>query len=228
MRTALDGIRVVVAEDDPSVRQSLEVALRYAKCVVESVADGAAARNAVERAIPDLLLLDVMMPKLSGIDLCHELRAARSDLPILMVTARDDIADRVVGLDAGADDYIVKPFSVEELLARCAALVRRTGERGERRAGPIRLDQAGREASIGERALRLTRTEFDLLWRLAASPGHVVSREMLTRSIWGDSLPDSSRSLDVYVSYLRRKLEGGGEPRIVHTERGVGFRLGDI
>jgi two-component system response regulator MprA len=220
--------RVLVAEDDRSVRESLVRALRLEGYDVDAVTDGEQALTAVESNPPDLLLLDIMMPNIDGLTVCRRLRARRVDLPILMLTARHDVSDRVTGLDAGADDYLVKPFALDELSARMRALLRRTSVSGTDetlRVGDLVLDPLGRTATRGARPLELTKTEFDVLELLMVNAGIVLSRETIYERIWGYDFETSSRSLDVYIGYLRTKTEAGGEPRLVHTVRGVGYLI---
>jgi two-component system response regulator MprA len=217
---------VLVAEDDKSVRDSLVLALDLEGYDVRAVANGAEAVDAVTTTEPDVIVLDIMMPVLDGLSACRRLRAAGCRTPILMLTARHEVSDRVSGLDAGADDYLPKPFSLDELLARLRALLRRTGasETGEElRVGDLSLDPQRRTARRGERELELTKTEFDLLELLMLNAGIVLSRDTIYDRIWGFDFETSSRSLDVYIGYLRRKTEAGGEPRLVHTVRGVGY-----
>jgi two-component system response regulator MprA len=192
-----------------------------------SVAESAAAlRRLLECGAPDLIVLDVMMPNLDGLTVCRRLRSSGDRTPVLMLTARHEIGDRVAGLDAGADDYLVKPYSLDELLARVRALLRRLAvDDGEPvlRVGNLSLDPRRRHVTRGERVLELTKTEFDLLELLMRNAGIVLTRDQIYSQIWGYDFETSSKSLDVYVSYLRRKTEEDGEPRLVHTVRGVGY-----
>jgi two-component system, OmpR family, response regulator MprA len=218
--------RVLVAEDDRSVRESLVLALSVEGYDVEAVPDGDQALGAVAREEPDVIVLDVMMPVLDGLTVCRRLRAQRCETPILMLTARHEVSDRVSGLDAGADDYLPKPFSLDELLARLRALLRRTSVSGtdeQMRVADLTLDPQRRTAIRAGRALELTKTEFDLLELLMLNAGIVLSRETIYDRIWGFDFETGSRSLDVYIGYLRRKTEAEGEPRLVHTVRGVGY-----
>jgi two-component system response regulator MprA len=218
--------RVLVAEDDRSVRESLVLALGLEGYTVDAVTNGADAIDAVTNAPPDVIVLDIMMPVLDGLTACRRLRAADCHIPILMLTARQEISDRVSGLDAGADDYLPKPFSLDELLARLRALLRRTGssETGELlQVSDLVLDPQRRTAERRGRPLDLTKTEFDLLELLMLNAGIVLGRDTIYDRIWGFDFETSSRSLDVYVGYLRRKTEGNGEPRLLHTVRGVGY-----
>lgn len=218
--------RILIAEDDRGVRQSLERALRFEGYDVASVKDGAEALEALTADLPDLLLLDVMMPHVDGLTVCRRLRATGVDVPVLMLTARHEVRDRVAGLDAGADDYLVKPFALEELLARIRALLRRNmpGDDAEiLTVGDLSLDPRTRTVLRGERELQLTKTEFDLLELLLLNAGVVLSRDVIYERIWGFDFGTSSNSLDVYIGYLRRKTEEGGEPRLIDTVRGVGY-----
>jgi len=218
-------VTVLVAEDDAAVRRSVERALRFEGFEVILATDGEQALQAVVRA-PDVVVLDIMMPRLDGLEVCRRMRSAGDDTPILMLTARHEVTDRVAGLDAGADDYLVKPFALDELLARLRALVRRAapGERGDPvRVGDMLLDPAARTVHRGERRIDLTKTEFDLLALLMSEPGIVMSRQRIYERIWGIDFETTSNSLDVYVGYLRRKTEAEGEPRLIQTVRGVGY-----
>jgi len=219
-------MRVLVVDDDPAVRESLRRSLVFNGYQVELAADGEQALRAVADSRPDAVVLDVMMPRLDGLATCRALRAAGDDVPVLMLTARDEVADRVAGLDAGADDYLPKPFALEELLARLRALLRRIGA-GD--SGPVlrladlTLDPASRDVTRGERPVRLTRTEFALLELLLRSQRRVLPRERILEEVWGYDFPTTANSLEVYVGYLRRKTEAEGEPRLIHTVRGVGY-----
>jgi two-component system response regulator MprA len=218
--------RVLVAEDDRSVRESLVLALSVEGYDVEAVPDGEQALGAVAREVPDVIVLDVMMPVLDGLTVCRRLRTQRCETPILMLTARHEVSDRVSGLDAGADDYLPKPFSLDELLARLRALLRRTSVSGadeQLRVADLTLDPQRRTASRDGRPLELTKTEFDLLELLMLNAGIVLGRDTIYDRIWGFDFETGSRSLDVYIGYLRRKTEADGEPRLVHTVRGVGY-----
>jgi two-component system, OmpR family, response regulator MprA len=218
--------RVLVAEDDRSVRESLVLALSVEGYDVEAVPDGQQALGAVAREVPDVIVLDVMMPVLDGLTVCRRLRAQRCETPILMLTARHEVSDRVSGLDAGADDYLPKPFSLDELLARLRALLRRTSVSGadeQLRVADLTLDPQRRTASRDGRPLELTKTEFDLLELLMLNAGIVLGRDTIYDRIWGFDFETGSRSLDVYIGYLRRKTEADGEARLVHTVRGVGY-----
>lgn len=226
--TSLQAPRVLIAEDDPSVRKAVERVLELENYSVTTVNDGAAALEALTRHTPDLAVLDVMMPFADGLSVCREARHRGISIPILLLTARHEVGDRVAGLDAGADDYLVKPFAVDELLARCRALLRRSipaASTAVLRVGDLVLNPMTREVKRGERTLNLTKTEFDLLELLMQKPGIVHSRDQIYEDIWGYDFETSSKSLDVYIGYLRRKTEEGGEPRVVFTVRGVGYTV---
>jgi DNA-binding response OmpR family regulator len=223
---------VLVVDDDAAIREALERALRVEGFAIESVGGGRAALDAVARRPPAAIVLDVTMPDLNGRAVCARLRADGLRTPILILSARDEVADRVAGLQAGADDYLVKPFAVEELVARLQALLRRAGEEAEGpdpsaliEVGDLAIDPAARTASRGGRDLELTRREFDLLETLARNAEIVMSRERLLELVWGYDWETDGNVVDVFVSYLRRKLEAEGEPRILQTVRGVGFTL---
>jgi two-component system response regulator MprA len=222
-------VRILVADDDPAVRESLRRSLAFNGYDVALAVDGDAAIVAVAEHSPDLLVLDVNMPGLDGLEVCRRLRAVGNDLPVLMLTARVDVGDRVLGLDAGADDYLVKPFALEELLARVRALLRRqapgTDTSGELTFADLLLDPDTRRVRRGDRDITLTRTEFELLWVFMQRPRRVLSRELILDEVWGYDFPTTANSLEVYVGYLRRKTEAGGEPRLIHTVRGVGYVL---
>jgi two-component system response regulator MprA len=218
--------RILIAEDDRAVRQSLERTLRLEGYDVTAVTTGSQAVDAVTSEVPDLVILDVMMPALDGLTACRTLRPKFTELPILMLTARHEVGDRVAGLEAGADDYLVKPYASVELIARIRALLRRSSISGASDLltyADLRLDPAARLAWRGERQLDLTKTEFDLLEILVFNAGVVLSRDTLYERIWGFDFETSSRSLDVYVGYLRSKMEADGEARLLQTVRGVGF-----
>ena len=224
--------RVLIADDDQAVRDSLERTLRFEGYAVDIAADGVDALARAADTPPDLFVLDVTMPTMGGLEACRQLRAAGDRTPILMLTARDGISDRVAGLDAGADDYLVKPFALQELLARVRALLRRVAadapeEANTMRLGDLTLDLGSHRVRRGAVSLDLTRTEFSLLQALLEHPGQVITRGQLFERVWGYDLDRSSNSLDVYIGYLRRKLEPAGASRLVHTVRGVGFVLRD-
>jgi len=215
-----------VAEDDDSVRRSVERALKFEEYDVLTAADGIAALSAIAEHVPDAIVLDVMMPGHDGMEVCRRVRAAGDSTPILMLTARHELTDRVAGLDAGADDYLVKPFALEELLARVRALLRRSPAAPDAvvlRVGDMVLDPSARTVRRARRPVQLTKTEFDLLELLMLNGGIVLSRDVIYERIWGFDFETSSNSLDVYIGYLRRKTEEGGEPRLIHTVRGVGY-----
>lgn len=224
-------MRILVVDDDLSVRESLRKSLTFNGYDVELASDGEQALDRMQATRPDALVLDVLMPRLGGLEACRRLRASGDDVPILVLTARDAVADRVAGLDAGADDYLPKPFALEELLARLRALLRRVsapteGEGpDELRFADLSLDTRTREVHRGDRRVRLTRTEFALLELLLRHPRQVLERSRILDEVWGIDFPTTANSLEVYVGYLRRKTEAGGEPRLVHTVRGVGYVL---
>jgi len=222
----MERARVLLAEDDRSVRDSLVMALELEGYEVQATTDGEQALAAFDGFAPDVVILDVMMPTVDGLTACRRLRSRGVATPILMLTARDQVSDRVSGLDAGADDYVIKPFSLDELLARLRALLRRhepdAGE-PELVVADLHLDALRRADRRGDREIDLTKTEFDLLSLLMEHAGIVLSREQIYEHIWGFDFETGSRSLDVYIGYLRRKTEAGGEPRLVHTVRGVGY-----
>jgi two-component system, OmpR family, response regulator MprA len=214
-------------DDEPSVRDALDRALRMDGYRVSLAADGAEALAALADSPPDAVVLDLLMPPPDGLEVCRRLRAAGDRIPVLMLTARDAVPDRVKGLDAGADDYLVKPFALEELSARLRALLRRSnGPVGERlRYADLELDPGGHVVTRAGRELELTRTEFLLLELLLRHPRQVLTRGQIFEHVWGYDFGPSSNSLEVYVGYLRRKLEADGEPRLLHTVRGVGYVL---
>ena len=218
--------RILIAEDDQGVRTSLTRALTFQNYNVTAVNDGAQALEAVDAQLPDLVILDVSMPHVDGLTACRMIREKYQSLPILMLTARHEVSDRVAGLDAGADDYVVKPFALEELSARVRSMLRRTHVSDETQnlvVADLILDLRSRTAHRGKRELILTKTEFDLLELLMQNVGIVLERDTLYDRIWGFNFETGSRSLDVYIGYLRRKTEEGGEPRVLHTIRGVGY-----
>ena len=222
-----DHVRVLVVDDEPQLRRALERALKLEGYEVELAGDGEQALGSVASTPLDAIVLDVLMPKRDGLEVCRELRARGDRTPILMLTARDAVQDRVDGLDAGADDYVVKPFALEELLARLRALLRRTnGDAGERLSyADLTLDPATREVERGGRPVQLTKTEFVLLEHLMRHPRLVLSRSQLFEAVWGYDFGPRSNSLEVYIGYLRRKTEEGGESRLIQTVRGVGYSL---
>ena len=220
--------RILVVDDEPSVQQALTRALALERYVVELAADGAAALDALAAGRFDAVVLDVMMPGLSGIEVCRRMRAGGDNSPILMLTARDTIDERVAGLDAGADDYLVKPFALRELLARVRALLRRRAESDlptVLRFEDLTLDSIAHEVHRGERRLALTRTEFSLLELFLLHPRQVLTRSAIFEHVWGYDFGAASNTLGVYMGYLRRKTEEGGEQRLLHTVRGIGYIL---
>lgn len=219
---------VLVVDDDPRVLEALRRALTLKGYGVATAEGGEEALSLLALSAPDAVVLDVQMADVDGIEVCRRLREAGDRTPVLMLTARDAIADRVLGLEAGADDYLVKPFALDELVARLRALLRRSGADGGTavlRFADLTLDESTFEARRGERPLKLTRTEFQLLGTLLLNPRRVITREALFERVWGYDLDLGSNSLAVYISSLRRKLEEGGEGRLIHTVRGVGYSL---
>lgn len=225
--------RILVVDDEPAVRESLTSSLEFEGYRVAGAADGVAALDQVERQTPDLVVLDVLMPRMDGLTTCRRLRALGATMPVLMLTARDMVGDRVTGLDAGADDYLAKPFDLDELLARVRALLRRAAMTAPAAAAPgdvlafddLRMNTLTREVARAGRPLELTRTEYMLLEMFLTHPRQVLTREQILETVWGFDFEPASNSLDVYVMYLRRKTEAGGLPRLVHTVRGVGYVL---
>ncbi|MYW89722.1 response regulator transcription factor [Amycolatopsis rubida] len=221
-------MRLLVVDDDADVRESLQRGLEFEGYEVAAAESGAAALAAVSgTGKPDLVILDVMMPEVDGLETCRRIRAAGERLPVLMLTARDALGDRVTGLDSGADDYLVKPFALEELLARVRALLkqnRATPGPAARRFADLELDPETREVTRAGRRLELTPTEFDLLAVFLRAPEKVLTKNRLRQEVWGRE-PSRTNNLDVYVGYLRRKTEAGGASRLLHTVRGVGFVL---
>ncbi|HEY7732930.1 MAG TPA: response regulator transcription factor [Gaiellaceae bacterium] len=220
-------MKILVVDDEQAVRDALARALTSAGYEPELADTGVEALERLERQNGiDAVVLDVLMPGLDGLEVCRRLRSAGNEVPVLMLTARDAVGDRVAGLDAGADDYLVKPFALEELLARMRALLRRSGGDGSAlRFADLTLDPGTYEASRGERRLELTRTEFQLLELFLRNPRQVLTRSLIYERVWGYDFGFGSNSLHVYIGYLRRKLEAGGEPRLIHTVRGVGYAL---
>ena len=227
MAPGSQATRLLLADDDPKLRQFLELELGEEGYAVQSIASGMEALLAIRQAKPELVILDWMLPDLSGVEICQRLRSTGLVVPVLMLTGRDAVADRVEALDAGADDYLVKPFSIEELLARLRALARRgtNSESGLLQIDDLVLNTASHEVSRGGAAIHLSLTEFSLLRELMREPGRVQSREQLLHSVWGEGFVGDSNVLDVYVRYLRRKLEPEGRPTLIQTVRGVGFLL---
>jgi two-component system response regulator MprA len=221
-------VRVLVVDDEPQLRRALERALKLEGYEVALAADGAEGLAAISSGPYDAVVLDVLMPNRDGLSVCRELRERGDRTPVLMLTARDAVQDRVDGLDAGADDYVVKPFALEELLARLRALMRRTNGSdadGQLSYADLTLDPATREVRRGDRAVELTKTEFALLEHLLRHPRLVLTRSQLFEAVWGYDFGPRSNSLEVYIGYLRRKTEEGGEPRLIQTVRGVGYAL---
>ena len=222
--------RVLVVDDDRAVRDSLRRSLEFNGYDVVLAADGAEGLVAVGSQHPDVVVVDVMMPRLDGIETTRALRAAGNDVPILVLTARDAVGDRVEGLDAGADDYLTKPFALQELLARLRALLRRVVPHGDApdetlTFADLSMDMATREVRRGDRLVELTRTEFALLEMFLRRPRRVLERSFILEEVWGYDFPTTANSLEVYVGYVRRKTEAEGEPRLIHTVRGVGYVL---
>jgi two-component system response regulator MprA len=221
-------MRILVVDDERPVRDALERALRLEGYEVELAADGQEALLSLARRSADAIVLDVLMPVLDGLETCRTLRRRDDKTPVLMLTARHEVSDRVAGLDAGADDYLVKPFALEELLARLRALLRRSaGGEGELGFADLTLDPGTREVRRGDRKIELTRTEFLLLELFLRNPRQVLTRDVIFDRVWGYDFGPASNSLEVYVGYLRRKTEAQGEPRLIHTVRGVGYALRD-
>ena len=220
-------MRILVVDDEPAVRESLRRALQLERYDVELAADGLEALERLGADDVDAVLLDVNMPNLDGLETCRRLRADGNGLPVLMLTARDQVSDRVAGLDAGADDYVVKPFALEELLARLRALLRRAapGSGEVLRFADLELDLGTREVRRGGDSIELTRTEFSLLELFLRNPRQVLTRSIIFERVWGYDFGFGSNSLDVYIGYLRRKTEQGGKPRLIQTIRGVGYAL---
>ena len=224
----MESAKVLIAEDDPSVRKAVQRVLELEKYTVTAVNDGRSALEELGQRHFDLAVLDVMMPFADGLTVCREARHRGVTTPILLLTARHEVGDRVAGLDAGADDYLVKPFEVDELLARCRALLRRNSHAETSsvlRVGDLTMNLATRQVRRGERDIQLTKTEFDLLELLMQQPNMVVTREHIYEAIWGYNFETSSKSLDVYIGYLRRKTEENNESRMVFTIRGVGYTV---
>ena len=222
--------RVLVVDDDKAVRESLRRSLEFNGYTVTLACDGAEALASIGSQRPDVVVMDVMMPRLGGLETTRALRTAGNDVPVLVLTARDAVGDRVEGLDAGADDYLTKPFALAELLARLRALLRRVapaeGETDEVLSfADLSMDIATREVRRGERLIELTRTEFALLELFMLNPRQVLTRSLIFERVWGYDFGFASNSLDVYIGYLRRKTEAGGRSRLIHTVRGVGYAL---
>ena len=227
-------MKILVVDDEQPVRESLRRSLRFNGYDVLTANDGLGAVETVRSENPELLILDVMMPNMDGLEVCRTLRSEGWDRPILVLTARDGVSDRVAGLDAGADDYLPKPFALEELLARVRSLVRRASADSIAAEAPVEsklsfedleLDADTREVSRGGRSISLTRTEFSLLQLLMENPRKVLSRSKILEEVWGYDFPTSGNALEVYIGYLRKKTEGDGDSRLIHTVRGVGYVL---
>ena len=221
-------MRILVVDDEPAVREAVERALRLDGHDVLLAADGHEALDTLDARPPDAVVLDVLMPRVDGLELCRRMRRRGDRTPVLMLTARDTVSDRVAGLDAGADDYLVKPFALEELLARVRALLRRAApgaDHGPLRFGDLVLEPLSHEVRRGERLIELTRTEFLLLDLFLRHPRQVLTRSVIFENVWGYDFGPRSNSLEVYMGYLRRKTEAAGEPRLLHTVRGVGYVL---
>jgi two-component system response regulator MprA len=229
--TTIGIVRILVVDDEPAVRESLASSLAFEDYDIDTAVDGLDALDKLERVKPDLIVLDVLMPRMDGLTTCRRLRIRGETLPVLMLTARDTIGDRVTGLDAGADDYLVKPFELDELFARVRALLRRSSLNagpaegdGVLEYGGLSMNTVTRDVTRDCRGLDLTRTEYTLLEMFLEHPRQVLTREQILRAVWGFDFEPGSNSLDVYVMYLRRKT---GEPRLIHTVRGVGYVLRD-
>jgi two-component system, OmpR family, response regulator MprA len=224
----MGAVKILVVDDERAVRESLRRALELEGYEIELAVDGVEALAALENGDgPDAMILDVLMPGLDGLEVCRRLRRTGSRLPVLMLTARVEVENRVAGLDAGADDYVTKPFALEELLARVRALLRRTQEDGSEKLafGDLELDPGTREVRRGEESIELTRTEFSLLELFMRNPRQVLTRSVIFERVWGYDFGFGSNSLDVYIGYLRRKTEAGDKPRLIQTVRGVGYAL---
>ena len=221
-------MHILVVDDESAVRDAIERALRLDGYDVAVAGDGREALETLDARAPDAVVLDVLMPRIDGLDVCRRLRERGDRTPVLMLTARDAVADRVAGLDAGADDYLVKPFALEELLARLRALLRRAAPGAGRtplRFADLKLDPVAHEVSRGVRGIELTRTEFLLLEMFLLHPRQVLTRSVIFENVWGYDFGVQSNSLEVYMGYLRRKTEADGESRLLHTVRGVGYVL---
>jgi two-component system, OmpR family, response regulator MprA len=225
----VEQARILVVDDEPAVQSALLRALTLERYQVSQAADGREALERLGAAPYEVVILDISMPHVDGLEVCRRLRAGGDRTPVLMLTAREQIDDRVAGLDAGADDYLVKPFALRELLARVRALLRRAGEDDEHDTvlefEDLRLHRLAHEAWRGERMLQLTRTEFLLLEMFLSHPRQVLTRSAIFEHVWGYDFGATSNSLGVYIGYLRRKIEVGEEPRLLHTVRGVGYVL---
>ena len=228
-------MKVLVVDDEPAVRESLRRSLTFNGYNVVTAEDGVQALEVIEREHPEIVILDVMMPRMDGLEVCRTLRSQGDDRSILILTARDNVSDRVGGLDAGADDYLSKPFALEELLARVRSLVRRSAVESNNNAasnrqteltfGDLTLNPETRDVSRAGRPISLTRTEFALLELLMKNPRKVLPRNTILEEVWGYDFPTSGNALEVYIGYLRRKTEQEGESRVIYTVRGVGYVL---
>jgi two-component system, OmpR family, response regulator MprA len=226
-------VKILVVDDDHAVRDALRRALGLADYEVQSAEDGTQALDAIARELPDAVVLDVGLPGIDGLEVCRRLRKLKNRVPVLMLTARDAVEDRIDGLDAGADDYMVKPFDLGELKARLRALLRRTGQddgagEGEGEApsfAGVSLDEVRHAAVVGESFVELTRTEYQLLELLLANPRRVLPHSLIYERVWGYDFGPTSNALRVYIGYLRRKLESAGAPQLIHTVRGIGYVL---
>jgi two-component system response regulator MprA len=218
---------ILLVDDDEEIRASLRRSLALEGYKIAQAADGSEALRLARESPPDLVVLDVMLPEVDGLEVCRRLRAADETLPIIMLTARDAVPDRVAGLENGADDYLVKPFAFEELLARIRVRLRRRdpSNRTELRFSDLRLDTGAREATRGERRITLTTTEYELLKLFLQHPRQVLTRDVIYERVWGYDFGGESKVIEVYVRYLREKLEAGGEHRLIHTVRGAGYVL---
>jgi two-component system response regulator MprA len=232
VQSSVPAAKVLVVDDDRAVRESLRRSLEFNGYDVHLAGDGAEALAGIGAIAPDVVVMDVMMPRLDGLDTTRALRAAGNDVPILVLTARDAVGERVEGLDAGADDYLTKPFALQELLARLRALLRRvapSAEAGEEEEvltfADLTMNVTTREVTRGSRRIELTRTEFTLLEMFLRRPRRVLDRSFILEEVWGYDFPTTANSLEVYVGYLRRKTEAEGESRLIHTVRGIGYVL---
>jgi len=226
-------MKILVVDDDQAVRESLRRSLIFNGYTVVLARDGQEALDSIATERPDMAILDVMMPKIDGLQVCRQLRSQGNELPILLLTARDSVSERVAGLDAGADDYLAKPFALEEMLARTRSLIRRASRPattsndspGYLSFEDLTMNPETRDVKRGDRQISLTRTEFALLELLMRNPRKVLNRSTILEDVWGYDFPTSGNALEVYIGYLRRKTEAGGESRLIHTVRGVGYTL---
>lgn len=222
----MPSMNVLIVEDDSSVARFLKQAMREAGYSVQSAGDGVEAFDLARVSAFDLILLDVMIPRMDGFEVCRQLRASKVMTPILIITARDALEDKIEGLDSGADDYIVKPFQIAELLARARALLRRgTSSPAILRVGDLTLDPATRQAARGGKTIYLSATEYSLLEYLMRNAGRVLTRSMILEHVWQYDFEGNDNVLDVYISYLRGKIDKGHDPALIHTVRGVGYRM---